>query len=619
VSRIAVVLVVATFAGRAPSRQESAPLPGVLLPSSVDRVLGDLLVPHPSRITRLSSSHDPSGGNRDADTDLLARDGDWVEMFVAEGEGRITRLWMNADYEHDIPSDWRELWIVADGATVFRGDPLDWFGGKAGPVPPMVMDQSHSSGAFVSWVPIAYRAGAKLLVRGDPHYFQVSHREGPGSANGASIASIERFMTDRWWTRVRSPETRARAERRAPVTIATGPALVTELALASPDLARARLRIGDGAPFPATYLFAFGPPRDGAWPAIASSLVRVDPAAHLLATRTPLPLRAGESIVVEADAPIDFAWSATLAADHTTHANGARVVTQYRDRHAPGAMTTTTLFDAKGPLTLVSIVEELADGRPGDRAFLEGDDMLRTDGMQAPLFLGTGTEDYFNGGWYFLGVHSNPMSGLSRFVVTRDERGWGHALFEYSMHRHHVLDAPVARSGMQMGIEIGPDGSYAPMKVRSFALAYAFDGPRVIARRAFALGAGDAALGVADEWVESAIDAEVGAEPIRFGVRRGARTTTLRVECPKGERVVGALVVRTYDAASAPQRAAIIVGGRTRSAFFEPRRNPHRRLAQDERYIDLDRDCDSGTLAIDVRSADAEWTESAYEVVLFAG
>jgi len=356
-SVIAIVVAATAYAGRAPSRQERAPPSGVLLPSKIDRVLGDLLVPHPSRITRLSSSHDPWGGNRDADCDVFPREDGWVEMFNAEGEGRITRLWMNADYEHDIQGgDWKEIWIEADGRTIYKGDPLDWFYGKAGPVPPMVMDQEHSSGGFVSWVPIPYRTGAKIRIHGEPHYFQVNHREGPGSANGPSVESVTQFMTDEWWKRAPVPDRPARVHR---LVLAAGPTLVTDLALsfAPADLPRLRMRIGDQPPFPATYLFGFGAPRaDVAWPEIKSALVYSDPATHTLATRIPLPLRAGEALTVEGE-EIDLTWAVREIDEPIVRANGAHVVTQFRDRHAPGAMTTTPVLEARGSIELVSMVE----------------------------------------------------------------------------------------------------------------------------------------------------------------------------------------------------------------------------------------------------------------------
>ncbi len=102
--------------------------------------------------------------------------------------------------------------------------------------------------------------------------------------------------------------------------------------------------------------------------------------------------------------------------------------------------------------------------------------MIRTDGMSHPLQMGTGTEDYFNGGFYFLGAHSNPFSGLLRFLVVDPEDGWRNATFVHSLYRLHVADPIVSRSGMRFGIEAGPTGAYTPLRVRSLGLAYAFSG-----------------------------------------------------------------------------------------------------------------------------------------------
>jgi hypothetical protein len=229
--------------------------------------------------------------------------------------------------------------------------------------------------------------------------------------------------------------------------------------------------------------------------------------------------------------------------------------------------------------------------------------------MEQPIELGTGTEDYFNSGWYFWGEHSNPLSGLARLVESTDA-ATEKPLWEYSMYRHHVFDAPFGRSGIRMGMEVGHEGRYAHMTVRSFALAYAWDAPRVALRKHFDVEP--------VETVTSALDAEWVEEPVRFGVRRGMVRTKLPMPCSKGSRLRGALVVRTYDADGAPQRGVVSVGGKPRDAFFEARSNSERRLAQDERWIDLDgADCKGGIVDLDVRGANAEWSESAYDVSLY--
>ncbi len=51
---------------------------------------------------------------------------------------------------------------------------------------------------------------------------------------------------------------------------------------------------------------------------------------------------------------------------------------------------------------------------PTGLTFLEGDETIRVDGEKRPSFQGTGTEDYFDGAWYFApGPFSLPFQGVS--------------------------------------------------------------------------------------------------------------------------------------------------------------------------------------------------------------
>src|SRR5262245_26747615 len=114
---------------------------GRVTPASLhlDPVLADLLAPHPEWVTKLVTSHDPYGGNRDNSFEWAPVDGDYFVLFHARGEGRITRLFMTADPVHDIPKDYKELWIEADDRTIFRGPPQDFFEGNGPFQQPLVL------------------------------------------------------------------------------------------------------------------------------------------------------------------------------------------------------------------------------------------------------------------------------------------------------------------------------------------------------------------------------------------------------------------------------------------------------------------------------------------------
>jgi hypothetical protein len=83
----------------------------------------------------------------------------------------------------------------------------------------------------------------------------------------------------------------------------------------------------------------------------------------------------------------------------------------------------------------------------GDMQYLEGDEMVYVDGESSPSIYGTGTEDYFNSGWYFnRGEYAAPYNGL---IVKDDSLG------RIAAYRFHIQDAiPFTRS-LRFTIEHG--------------------------------------------------------------------------------------------------------------------------------------------------------------------
>jgi hypothetical protein len=79
--------------------------------------------------------------------------------------------------------------------------------------------------------------------------------------------------------------------------------------------------------------------------------------------------------------------------------------------------------------------------------YLEGDEMVYVDGEKNPSLYGTGTEDYFNGGWYFnRGEFAAPYHGL---ILKND------SLSRIAVYRFHVLDAIPFKKSINFTIEHG--------------------------------------------------------------------------------------------------------------------------------------------------------------------
>jgi len=77
---------------------------------------------------------------------------------------------------------------------------------------------------------------------------------------------------------------------------------------------------------------------------------------------------------------------------------------------------------------------------------LEGDETIRKDREKIPGWLGTGLEDYFNGGWYYQNVMAEPTHGL--FLKEP---------FRTVQYRVHSMDPSQFETSLDMEFERGPE------------------------------------------------------------------------------------------------------------------------------------------------------------------
>lgn len=94
-------------------------------------------------------------------------------------------------------------------------------------------------------------------------------------------------------------------------------------------------------------------------------------------------------------------------------------------------------------------------GGYANTGYLEGDERIYTDGNQAPAVHGTGTEDYFNAGWYFnWGLFNLPYHGhpwRDHFNTDRPNHT--------QAYRFHLSDIIPFSESIQFGLEKGPNNN----------------------------------------------------------------------------------------------------------------------------------------------------------------
>lgn len=105
-----------------------------------------------------------------------------------------------------------------------------------------------------------------------------------------------------------------------------------------------------------------------------------------------------------------------------------------------------TILKAKGSGHLVGVNLNM---QPYTKSYwyLEGDEMVWVDADTKPSVYGTGTEDYFNSGWYFnQGEYAAPYHGL----ILKDE-----PTGRIAAYRHHIYDPIPFKDSIRFTIEHG--------------------------------------------------------------------------------------------------------------------------------------------------------------------
>ncbi|HXH73557.1 MAG TPA: DUF2961 domain-containing protein [Bacteriovoracaceae bacterium] len=589
-------------------------------------VLADLLTFRPGIVTKLTSSHDPTGNNGDGNwhghsTEVINGQ-EYKVLFHEKGEGRITRLWMTGSLGSDYPRDYKEIWFIIDGKTAYKGDVVDYFSGRGPFAYPLVLNRQASSGAYTSYVPFSYAHEAKILFKGTPEYFQVSYQEGTGASAGPGYEELLNFAKEAWWFNPNMVTIPGQIPAGQEFVVANGPVTISQLQLQVQETGLKDLWIQVGTQNPIPLGFYFGAAVTGheqamGWQTTRNALFYNDEFDKILATRLPIILQEGESLKIVNRSEVDQGvLIGHLESDVDYSQKGVSLISDYRSQMAPGTPTTYPVFEEKGNLKLFSVIHQLIDAIPGDRLFLEGDEMIRLDGLEYPQLLGTGTEDYYNGGWYFLGPHSNPFSGLPRFIVNNPEDGWSHANYELDLYRHHIPDPIIGRDGIRFGFEAGPYGDYLPLRSRSLAHGYKFNDYLPVAKRTIQeIQITRSGSKVTSQNVLSAFDSEKASKEIEKNVTYSQNGI---IEIPVLCDGNPFLLVRTYDTAKAFQHAKVYLGGKYKGEFFDSVATVARRFAQDSMWIERESCLNpaGSTLRLEIQG-DVAFSEIEYQIHYF--
>ncbi|MFJ2738937.1 glycoside hydrolase family 172 protein [Streptomyces sp. NPDC087440] len=323
---------------------------------------------------------------------------------------------------------------------------------------------------------------------------------------------------------------------------------------------------------------------------VRSLMFQLDSASGEFTAWWPMPYAREATVEVYNGSQVNLregtSWVRTTPS--TAHARAVREGTEGHFRATSHASATVLdrsweFLSTQGSGKVVGVSHSMRGD--GGRVHMEGDERMFVDDSHTPQVHGTGTEDFYRGGWYFLhGTYSAPLNGHPARLT--DGSGCGAAEDCSSAYRLLLTDAvPFGRS-MRFTIEHGL-ANEAPATYAATTYWYGQQ-----ARRLHRTHTVSAALTVSHSprvesggflstlEVASTFEGElVNPERHTAKVFYTRRPVTLEVTVdPANEGVV---LRRTGDQLAAGQRARVSVDGTVLPDWYQPLGNHGRRWLED--------------------------------------
>ncbi len=442
------------------------------------------------------SSYDTTGGNNDGFGGLysfIRKEGSHLVIADLEGPGVVERIWTPTPTD-----DTLAFYFDGESTARLRLPFSDLFSGNVFPFELPIA--GHEVGGYFSYLPLPYQRSLKIVFEGERIMFhQIQYRR---FLDGRAVRSFEpdlsedeRPALDRaisLWEMTGSRPPIGRLAPAAEVSESTriysvdpgstlslyranqGGRIVgiellplpgSEIPLAN-SILQARWD-DDAVPAilsPVSDFFGYG----GHGPSMQSLLAGVTDWLHYCY----LPMPFDRSAHLQLTAPSDIAGPIRMEVrilstrlPRSPESEG-RLYTQWRREIEPEIGRPYLLLEAEGRGHHVGTILRAQGLNPGMTVYFEGDDVTTIDGEMR--LHGTGSEDYFNGGWYALldrwdqGV-SLPVHGALEYSLPMARTGG---------YRFYLADKVSFDRSYHLTIEHGPEGNRVPVDYTSLAFYY---------------------------------------------------------------------------------------------------------------------------------------------------
>lgn len=438
------------------------------------------------------SSHDRDGGNGKDGFDgtysslYQDEDGDYI-LFDDIGAGCISRIWMTFSESKLNPTN--HIRFYFDDEKVPRVDVslIDFFSGEVDPfLSPLVGNNLVSSGGYYSYLPFPYSQRCRIEMSVQPYFYHITSRrmnvvEPVKTWTGFEDSSAVRTM---WGQCGKDPEVMSKddwvvgdiyipAGQTGSVFSVQGEGALSGFFV---DLEPCSLDVltntwiqmyWDGvtepqvsAPLGEFFGSGFGETDVSALPIG----MRVDDFYYCW---FPMPFWKSARIEIVNHSSVAISnLSYEVRSDDRSYdkrKSGWFYATSTRRTINQSDGNDFVLLDVAGQGKVVGVVLSIKNRSKDPLGYLEGDERIYVDGSSSPVIYGTGTEDFFNGGWYFnKGPFSLPLHGHPMRKHEWHDKWWVAPYITNNFttaYRFLLEDAIPFRSSVRFGMEHGYNNS----------------------------------------------------------------------------------------------------------------------------------------------------------------
>jgi len=581
------------------------------------------------------SSHDPSGANNDSGNYLYEVGNEHVLLDV-KGPGCIYRFWFTGPINGGIR-------IYFDGSStplVDMGREEFFSGGNVPFLAPLVGDNVVSSGGYYCYLPMPFRQGCRITTTGADHYYNITFQRFADDTGITTFTGTE----DSWAARALWSNTGADPKPDpgnttitdtvdlpvgSSVTMAdiSSPGIVQQLEITIPGLTPGALSetilsglqlevLWDGSP-QASVDVPLGDFFGSGLGAATVDGLAVGMDGERLYCFFPMPF-ASAALMRIVNASTVNVDDLSYTVRYTALASGLQDVGRFHAKFLSETPTATgrdyLILEETGAGHFVGVVQTLK-GYGADRWHLEGDERIYVDGQLTPALYGTGTEDFYNGGWYFShGAFTLPVHGCPR-------RNYESPFLD-TCYRFFLSDLIPFTTSIRVGIEHGPRNDVSA-DIRSVAFYYKV--PEPLAALSDELDVGSSVsenahgyVATGGTWAGTSSGTYEGDDDdvtVTDNGRRlaGGSEFTVAVAPPDN---AGVLLRSRVDYSRPHQQARVYVDDVLGGIWYEPGENDHHIFRDAEFMIppSLTQQKNEITVRIENISPQSDWTEYRYWV-----